>query len=252
MKTFQKNLLFSPKNYAFSPKIFTIYRLKQHNQQHPAFCTPVLKNKPLNLIAHAIQIISNTSLGIFYQCSYLYKFSLTLNYLRSFSRISIAFQAHSGRCKTIRKWCRRESNNITSTNLFEVQYTQIVKSHGLKRNPVFLYQPTTMETQRNKIPYVDLSSYGPVHTGANPFSSDPKLERIGLAYTRDLYPIQFASAIRTSVDRISTDPIQNWCRCETRLIFIIKYKGFLYAVRSLFSHPHYFGSDPYQWRAHGT
>ena len=46
------------------------------------------------------------------------------------------------------------------------------------------------------------------------------------------------------------DPIQNWSRCKKRLVFIIKYKGFLYAVGSLFSHPHYL--DPYQWRLHGT
>ena len=39
--------------------------------------------------------------------------------------------------------------------------------------------------------------------GADPFGSVPKLERIGLEYTRDLlYPIQFASAIGTSMGRI--------------------------------------------------
>ena len=42
-----------------------------------------------------------------------------------------------------------------------------------------------------------------VHTGADPCGSGPKLERIGLACTRDLlYPIQFGSAIRTSLGRI--------------------------------------------------
>ena len=47
------------------------------------------------------------------------------------------------------------------------------------------------------------SFLGPVHTGADPFGSGPKLERIGLACTRDLlYPIQFGSAIRTSLGRI--------------------------------------------------
>ena len=44
---------------------------------------------------------------------------------------------------------------------------------------------------------------GPVHTGADPLGSGPKLEWIGLACTRDLlYPIQFGSAIRTSLGRI--------------------------------------------------
>ena len=44
---------------------------------------------------------------------------------------------------------------------------------------------------------------GPVHTGEDPFESVPKLDRIGLASTRDLlYPIQIGSAIRTSLDRI--------------------------------------------------
>ena len=44
---------------------------------------------------------------------------------------------------------------------------------------------------------------GPVHTGADPFGSGPKLERIGLVCTRDLlYLIQFGSAIRTSLGRI--------------------------------------------------
>ena len=44
---------------------------------------------------------------------------------------------------------------------------------------------------------------GPVHTRADPFGSVPKLERIGLAYTRDLlYPILFGSAIRTDLGRI--------------------------------------------------
>ena len=44
---------------------------------------------------------------------------------------------------------------------------------------------------------------GPVDTGADPFGFVPKLERIGLAYTRDLiYLIQFVSAIRTRLDRI--------------------------------------------------
>ena len=44
---------------------------------------------------------------------------------------------------------------------------------------------------------------GPVHTRADPFGSGPKLERIGLACTRDLlYPIQFGSAIRTNLGRI--------------------------------------------------
>ena len=48
-----------------------------------------------------------------------------------------------------------------------------------------------------------LKDLGPVHTGADPFGSGPKLERIGLACTRDLlYPIQFGSAIRTSLGRI--------------------------------------------------
>ena len=41
--------------------------------------------------------------------------------------------------------------------------------------------------------------------GADPFGSVPKLERIGLACARDLlYPIQFGSAIRTSLGRIES------------------------------------------------
>ena len=44
---------------------------------------------------------------------------------------------------------------------------------------------------------------GHVHTGADPFGFVPKLERIGLAYTRDpIYLIQFGSAVRTRLDRI--------------------------------------------------
>ena len=42
-----------------------------------------------------------------------------------------------------------------------------------------------------------------MHTGADPCGFVPKLERIGLAYTRDLiYLIQFGSAISTRLDRI--------------------------------------------------
>ena len=58
----------------------------------------------------------------------------------------------------------------------------------------------------NGVQYVHentLRILGPVHTGADPFGSGPKLERIGLACTRDLlYPIQFGSAIRTSLGQI--------------------------------------------------
>ena len=43
----------------------------------------------------------------------------------------------------------------------------------------------------------------PVYTGVNPYGFVPKLERIGLAYTRDLiYLILFGPAIRTRLDRI--------------------------------------------------
>ena len=39
--------------------------------------------------------------------------------------------------------------------------------------------------------------------GEDPFGSDSKLERIGPTYTRDLfYPIQFGSAIHTSLGQI--------------------------------------------------
>ena len=39
-----------------------------------------------------------------------------------------------------------------------------------------------------------------MHTGADPFGSDPRLEWIGLACTRDLpNPIQFGSTLRTSI-----------------------------------------------------
>ena len=48
-----------------------------------------------------------------------------------------------------------------------------------------------------------LLDLGPVHMGADSFGSVPKLERIGLAYTRDhIYLIQFGSAISTRLDRI--------------------------------------------------
>ena len=40
---------------------------------------------------------------------------------------------------------------------------------------------------------------------SGPFGSVPKLERIDLTYPRNLlYPIQFGSAIRTSLDRINS------------------------------------------------
>ena len=45
--------------------------------------------------------------------------------------------------------------------------------------------------------------FRPLHTGADPFGFGPKLERIGLGYTRDLiYLTQFGSAICTRLDRI--------------------------------------------------
>ena len=48
----------------------------------------------------------------------------------------------------------------------------------------------------------NFSLLGPMHTGADPFGSVPKLERIGLAYTRGLlYPIQFGSdPLKSRVD----------------------------------------------------
>ena len=47
-----------------------------------------------------------------------------------------------------------------------------------------------------------------MHAGADPFGSVPKLERIGFAYILDLlYPIRFASSIRTSLGRIE-EPYQ--------------------------------------------
>ena len=50
---------------------------------------------------------------------------------------------------------------------------------------------------------IEKKESGPVHTGAVPFGFVPKLERIGLVYTRDLiYLIQFGSAICTRLDRI--------------------------------------------------
>ena len=44
--------------------------------------------------------------------------------------------------------------------------------------------------------------------GADPFGSGPKLERRGFACTRGLfYPIQFGSAIRTSLGLIHSGPV---------------------------------------------
>ena len=42
-----------------------------------------------------------------------------------------------------------------------------------------------------------------MHMGADPFGFVPKLERVGLAYTRDLiYLIQLGPAFRTHLDQI--------------------------------------------------
>ena len=90
-----------------------------------------------------------------------------------------------------------------------------------------------------------------MHTGADTLGFITKLERIGLAYTRDFLlsdSVLVCYFYSSGSDRIAvtvwiwssqvlwgrTDPIQNWSRCEARLIFIIKHKGFLYAVGSLF------------------
>ena len=95
-----------------------------------------------------------------------------------------------------------------------------------------------------------------MHTGADPFGCDPQEAlsiRSSLALLSVLVWIGYNSRTLGSnpfgcrVDARIRSIVQNWCRCETRLVFIIKYKGFLYAVGSVFSYPHYFGSDPYQW-----
>ena len=89
-------------------------------------------------------------------------------------------------------------------------------------HPLWLLYPCLHRALYQEVEFLNMDfvlvDSGPVHTRADPYSSDPKLVRIGLPCTlAPTYRRQFGSAIRTNEVRIKRLPCESTERIQSKV-----------------------------------